>query len=234
MWGEGHGRPVGPSYSGERLQGNEWSSQSNGFQSRGVVSSPWSRRISNRSSLFSASKFLFCCKRSVWSSSMPIIWLFSSMNTSRKARAPITLISRSIFPSHALNSGICDRSIPPSAGIAMWKLSGPPSPSVSSTLLLSAEGKRWGCPSRIPRMSSRSRRVIAILSYGDGPSALLSWRPSPLFGSLGLLCFWPIPTGTLAFGANHGPFLELGLEPVFWTFEAKQPVAPKQLDFAGF
>lgn len=27
---------------------------------------------------------------------------------------------------------------------------------------------------------------------------------------------------------------ELGLEPVFWTFEAKEPVAPKQLDFAGF
>lgn len=27
---------------------------------------------------------------------------------------------------------------------------------------------------------------------------------------------------------------ELGLEPVFWTFEAKEPIAPKQLDFAGF
>lgn len=27
---------------------------------------------------------------------------------------------------------------------------------------------------------------------------------------------------------------ELGLEPVFWTFEAKQAVAPKQLNFAGF
>ncbi len=27
---------------------------------------------------------------------------------------------------------------------------------------------------------------------------------------------------------------ELGLEPVFWTFEAKEPVAPKQFAFAGF
>ena len=27
---------------------------------------------------------------------------------------------------------------------------------------------------------------------------------------------------------------ELGLEPVFWTFEAKEPVDPKQSAFAGF
>jgi len=27
---------------------------------------------------------------------------------------------------------------------------------------------------------------------------------------------------------------ELGLEPVFWTFEAKEPVDPKQFAFAGF
>ena len=27
---------------------------------------------------------------------------------------------------------------------------------------------------------------------------------------------------------------ELGLEPVFWTFEAKQSVAPKQFSFDGF
>jgi len=27
---------------------------------------------------------------------------------------------------------------------------------------------------------------------------------------------------------------ELGLEPVFWTFEAKEPVASKQFAFAGF
>ena len=27
---------------------------------------------------------------------------------------------------------------------------------------------------------------------------------------------------------------ELGLEPVFWSFEAKEPVAPKQFSFEGF